>query len=71
MEEGVNAEHIVIGVQNKKGQIKQKHREIRECAKNNKQLNRIGVSSVKQRVGMEKVGELAGARPWRTLHALD
>ena len=47
---------IVTGVQNKKGQIKQKHGELRECAKSNKQLNPTGVLSVKQRVEVGKVG---------------
>lgn len=69
VEEDVNREHIVIGVQNKNGQIKQKHRDLRECAKNNKQLSLIGILSVKQ--SWEKVGVLAGARPWRTLRVLD
>lgn len=27
--------HIVLGVQNKKGQIKQKNRKLRECSRNN------------------------------------
>lgn len=48
--------HIVIGVQNKKGQIEQKHREVKGCVRNNKQLNVTGVLSVMQRVGEEKAG---------------
>ena len=50
--------HIVIGVQNKKGQIEQKHREVKGCVRNNKQLNVTGVLSVTQRVGEEKAGEV-------------
>lgn len=43
----------MLSVQSKKGEIDQKHRELRQNARNNKQLNVIGVLSVKQRIGEE------------------
>lgn len=49
--------HIVIGACNKRGQIEQKPGTVREWARDNQQLNVIGVSSVKQRVGEEMAGE--------------
>lgn len=49
--------HIVLRVQNKKGDSEQKHRELRQCTRNNKQLNVIGVSSVKQGVGEQMAAE--------------
>lgn len=49
--------HIVLSVQNRKGDIEQKHRELRQCARNNKQLNVIGVLHVKQGVGEQMAAE--------------
>lgn len=47
----------MLRVQNKKGDIEQKHRELRQCARSNKQLNVIGVSNVKQGVGEQMAAE--------------
>lgn len=59
------------GVQNKKRQTEQKHKELREGAKNSEQLNVIGISSVRSRELGRRLEREAGVRPQSTLHALD
>lgn len=62
--------NIVIGLQNKKGHIEQRHRAARGCARSNQHLLGIEGLSVKQSIEEENGGEVDGGQTSECLHAL-